>query len=757
MKISWVFLWICLLCTETLAQNAVKGTITCNGNTVPFVNVAVLNTKLGVSADENGVFEIKNIPSGKHKLQFSGVGYVTQKQDIQILQGKKLILQVELEENASTLNQVTVTATMKERTVSESPAPIEILSPTLFKKAATNNIYDAMSMVNGVRPQINCNVCNTGDIHINGMEGGYTMIMIDGMPIVSGLSTVYGLFGIPNNMIERVEVMKGPASTLYGSEAVGGLINVITKKTHNAPKFNFDISTTTYQENNVDLATKINFAKASSLLSANVFSFNKRFDINHDNFTDVTLQNRVSVFNKWSIERKENRIFDFAMRGILEDRFGGEMQWNKANRGGRDVYGESIYTKRFEAFGKYQLPIKGENIALQFSYNYHNQNSAYGNTPYLATQKIAFAQLLWDKKLSEKHDALMGVALRNTYYDDNTPITRDANDVSINKPSKVWLPGFFIQDEIKFNPKLNVLAGLRYDYNSAHGAIFSPRLNVKFSPNKQNVFRASYGNGYRVVNLFSEDHAAFSGSREVVILNELKPETSQNVNLNYAKFITHQAGYISLEGSVFYTYFKNKIVADYDTDDNKVIFDNLREYGVSRGAAINFEFSFINGLKLHGGATYMNVYQVKKDEQDNRVVSWQIQTPKLTGTWAATYSIAKHNISFDYTGNVYSPMRLPILENDFRPEYSPWFALHHIQISKRFKNGMQFYTGVKNLGNFIPKNPIIRPFDPFDKHIDDLNPASKYYNPNGYTFDPSYNYAPIQRIRSFVGLRWSFY
>ena len=104
--------------------------------------------------------------------------------------------------------------------------PIEVYTPQFFKRNPTPNIFFAMENVNGVRPQVNCNVCNTGDIHINGMEGPYTMILIDGMPIVSALSSVYGLMGIPNGMVQRMEVVKGPASTLYGSEAVGGLITV---------------------------------------------------------------------------------------------------------------------------------------------------------------------------------------------------------------------------------------------------------------------------------------------------------------------------------------------------------------------------------------------------------------------------------------------------------------------------------------------------------------------------------------------------
>src|SRR5690606_20414505 len=128
-----------------------------------------------------------------------------------------------------TLEEIVISGTMKPVLRSESLVPVEVYTPTFFKKNPTANVFEALQIVNGVRPQVNCSVCNTGDIHISGLEGTYTFVLIDGMPIVSRLSTVYGLSGIPNSMIERVEVVKGPASSLYGSGAVGGLINIITK------------------------------------------------------------------------------------------------------------------------------------------------------------------------------------------------------------------------------------------------------------------------------------------------------------------------------------------------------------------------------------------------------------------------------------------------------------------------------------------------------------------------------------------------
>ena len=710
----------------------IRGTVVSKDKPVSFANVVVMNTTLGIQANEEGKFVIMNAPDGRQTIQVSSVGYKTKKLTVNVSAERPSSLVIEIEEENAQLNEVVVTGTMKETTINESPAPIQILNPTFFRKNPTPSLFESLSMVNGVRPQLNCNVCNTGDIHINGMEGPYTMVLIDGMPIVSALSTVYGLSGIPNSIVERIEVMKGPASTLYGSEAVGGLINVITKNPTKAPRFSFDWNTTSYMENNFDAGIKAKVGNATALFSGNYFVFGNRVDINHDNFTDVTLQNRISLFNKWSFQRPKNRAFNLAARYVYEDRFGGEMQWERSNRGGAEVYGESIFTKRWELLGNYQLPIDKEKVTLNFSINQHNQNSVYGATTYLAVQRIAFGQLLWDKKLHKNHDALFGATIRNTFYDDNTVITQTPG--LGNAPDKIWLPGVFVQDEITAGSKNKLLVGVRYDYNSKHGGIFSPRFNWKFSPNKDNIFRLSLGNGYRVVNLFSEDHAALTGSRKVVIKNALKPERSYNTNLDYQKFFTFSSGYGNIQFNTFYTYFANKIIADYDQAPELVVYDNLKGHGISKGIALNGEFAFTSGLKAFFGATLMDVYRV----ETNGTKINQIQTPYFTGNYSVSYAFEKAQVSIDLTGNIYSPMRLPVVREygDTRPEYSPWFGLHNIQLTKRFKNGLQLYGGLKNFTNFLPKYPIFRADAPFSQE-----------------FDPSYNYAPMQQIRGFVGAR----
>ncbi|MDQ1097254.1 outer membrane receptor for ferrienterochelin and colicins [Chryseobacterium camelliae] len=467
------------------------------------------------------------------------------------------------------IDDVVMTGTIKAVSRSKSPVPVEIYSQKFFQKNPTPNIFEAISMVNGIKPQLNCSVCNTGDIHINGLEGPYTMILIDGMPIVSSLSTVYGLSGIPNSLVDRIEVVKGPASSLYGSEAMGGVINIITKNALTAPKFSTDIMTSTWSENNIDVSTKFRLGKnAASLLSLNYFNFSRKIDDNKDNFTDAALQNRISVFNKWNFRRQENRMASFALRYLYEDRYGGEMQWNRQYRGSSEVYGESIYTNRVEAFGLYQWPVR-EQVITQFSYNYHTQNSFYGANPYEAIQKVAFIQTYWNKSF-RKHDLMAGLTFKKTFYDDNTPGTLSADGLT-NQPMNSPILGAFVQDQWEITGKHTLLLGYRYDYDRIHHSVHSPRLAWKFSPNPYHALRFNFGTGFRVVNLFTEDHAALTGSREVVIRSDLKPERSVNGNINYIWKIPAGNRMLNLDASVFYTYFSNKIVGDFDSEPDKII------------------------------------------------------------------------------------------------------------------------------------------------------------------------------------------
>lgn len=751
-------LWVFCCCAISLyGQSPLHGNVIneTSGEPLSGVTITTKDRSKSTVTDSKGKFVIDY---NNDSLTFSAAGFLSKNTH----PGGKDHLVVLLSPLERELDAVVVSGTMRPVKKLESPISVEVYTPQFFKKNPAPSLFESLQNVNGVRPQLNCSVCNTGDIHINGLEGPYTMVTIDGMPIVSSLASVYGLFGIPTQLIDRIEIVKGPASGLYGSEAIGGLINIITKSPDKAPLLTANFMTTSWLEHNLDAGTRFRIGKKlNSLLGINYYNYQHRLDKNKDQFTDVTLQHRISVFNKLSLTRKNSRVATLAARYFYEDRWGGDMRWNRSFRGTDSIYGESIYTNRWELIGNYQLPVQ-EKMFFSFSATGHDQNSYYGTTPYMGKQKIVFSQLNWDKPIGPDHNLLSGAVLRYNYYDDNSTATIDTLS-GANKPDKYVIPGIYIQDEWKLSQKHLLLLGFRYDHHPVHKSIFTPRFAWKWSLKEKQVLRLNAGTGFRVVSLFTEEHAALTGARAVEIRESLKPERSYNVNLNYTRHHQWKTVSLNIDASAWYSHFTNQIIPNYDADPNKIVYENLRGYASSKGVTLNLELNAGNRLKSLLGATVQDVTKVEKDELGKATKQQIMLTEKWSGVWAITYIFPAAGITLDYTGNIYGPMRLPLLSaTDPRPGFSPVWSIQNIQVTKLVNKQLELFGGIKNLLNWTPakRTPFIiaRSHDPFDKQVQydaGGNVLATPENPYALSFDPSYVYAPNQGIRFFAGVRYS--
>ena len=692
------------------------------------------NSKIGIT-NEMGVFSVESV-KGENKLFISYVGYtskiITLESTGDSINRGSIVL-----ENDS-LDEIVISGTLRQVSKLKSAVPIELYTANFFKATPKASFFEAIEGINGVRPQLNCNICNTGDIHINGQEGANTMVLIDGLPLVSGLSTVYGLSGIPQSLIKQVEVIKGPASTLYGSEAIGGVINLITKSPETVHPFNLDTFISSWGELNIDLGAKYTLKNSQGLIGINYFNYSNPIDANEDGFTDLTLQHRISIFNK--ISTKKNSV---AFRYFYEDRWGGEMNWNSDFRGGDEVYGESIYTSRIEIFGRYD---HSKNLFLQYSLNNHDQNSVYGTTSYNAIQTIGFIQGVFSKKV-KNHDVLLGATYRHTIYDDNTPATVERD--------KTALPGLFAQDQWTLSESKTLLSGIRYDKNSIYGDIWTPRLNFKWaSKDESSILRLGFGTGYRVVNVFTEDHAALTGAREVVFTEAILPEKSWNTTINWnKKLYTKYGAILDLDFSVFKTAFSNRILPDYETNPNQIIYGNLDGKAITQGATVTINGMFANGLKINMGATFIDSKII-----NNNQTEYPFLTEKFSGNYQLNYTLYNPKITIDISGTVIGPMKLPLLgELDTRAPYSPIINIVNLQATYAIKT-IEVYAGIKNILDFKPaSNSIARAFDPFDSGVEfgaNGQVIATPNNPNALSFDPSYVYYSNQGINGFLGIRY---
>lgn len=733
MKLQWFFALLMLMVFQSIQAQQACARVESDGVPVPFA--VVVSGGKGVQTDENGRFCLDKA-SLAAEIEVRALGHFvlrTRWDDGGVLQ---------LRPFPDTLAEVVVSATLSEVSRKESAVPIDVFSPAFFARNPVPSLLEAVAMINGVQPQVNCSVCQTGDIHINGMDGPYTMVLIDGMPIVSGLSTVYGLSGIPMSLIDRIEVIKGPAGAIYGSEAMGGVINVITKQPSKAPRASTSWLLSSWGESTLDVGISARLGKSQALIGVNRYDYHFPIDRNSDGFTDLALQERTSVFSKWSFQRKSGKQASIAGRWVNENRWGGQMNWTPEFLGGDSIYGESIATRRWEVLGNYQWPTR-VNVYSQFSLNHHFQDSWYGTTPFLAHQTIGFAQTyaVHDWK---SHRITGGVAIRLNRYDDNTPATVRSDGPRSGLPND-WQPGWFVQDEWRFHPKWLTLAGFRLDAHRVHGLVHSPRIAIRFMPNKRSVWRMGGARGFRIVSIFTEDHAALSGAREVVMTETLQPESSWNAFISGQYQWTGSHVDIELEAAAFYTHFSNRIIGDFDTDPDKIIYTNLEGHGISQGITAQAKAQFSFPLTLRMGFMYNESFLSENDER-----IWVIHTPRWSGVFQAAWSFTRA-WTIDITGDWRGPMRLPVFPNDFRPEYSPWFCLANVQVSKKWGNRWEARCGVQNVFDFTPQHPIMRPFDPFDRTAGDA-----VSNPNGYAFDPSYTYASMQGRRWFIGVNYTW-
>ena len=572
-----------------IAQNQygdLQGSVSSNNEIVIGANAGIAELQKGAATNAEGFFQIKDIPAGTYTLEVSSVGFKKYSTTVEIQPGEILEMDIELEESTLELDQVVVTGTMRKTYVKDSPVKVSVVkSEQLQQGKISANIMDLIGSVNGLSTQLNCGVCGTNAIRINGVEGPNTAVLIDGMPIMGALASVYGLNGISPSIIDQVEVIKGPQSTLYGTQALGGVVNIITKNPATTPTFSADVYAKSTEEGNVNLAYSPKVGRFEGFVSGNMVRLENYFDKNGDSFNDLVNQSRVSLFGKGTLlgENMEQRL-NVATKLYTENRTGGVQAFSDDLRGSDQIYGESIYTNRFELMTDFRPAGLNEQLRFNGAVTYHDQDSYYGTDWYDAQQGIIFGQATWDQSMGNHFKLLSGATLRYETYNDNTPATSDGVD-------RRWIPGIFSQGELTVGD-FTFLGGLRIDHHSEHGVVTAPRLSTKFSPTDLTTFRASAGTGFRVVNVFTEDHAALTGSREVVFNEDLDPEQSKSITASFEQIIPFGTNPMTVSLDGFYTHFSNKIIPDYDQDPNLIVYENLNGFSVTQGFSVDLDQNF---------------------------------------------------------------------------------------------------------------------------------------------------------------------
>jgi len=723
-----------------------------SGDHIPFINITINNTVIGTTTDHTGHYFLKNLPAGNFTLKVSGVGYKTVEKEVEIKAGKTIEINFLTEETSMSLNEVVVSANRNETNRKDASVIVGVLSPKVF--LATNSVCmaDGLNFQPGVRVENDCNNCGFTQVRINGLEGQYSQILIDSRPIFSALSGVYGLEQIPVNMIERVEIVRGGGSALYGSSAIAGTINIITKEALNntfSAAYNLQ-QTGSSPDHSVNLNTSIvtDDNKAGMYLYG-TYRNRAPYDNNGDGFSEATklLNHTIGMRSYYRLNSQSKLTLEY--HNINEFRRGGngfDLQPHETDiteQLEHEINGGGLAYNWYSPDSKHKINAYTslQNVQRKSYYGVKKDLNAYGNTA--NTTAVGGLQYVrnFEKMLFMPSELTTGFEYQYDDIDDRMP----GYQRYLKQTTKT--AGLFLQNEWK-NNRFNLLIGGRLDkHNILDNVVFSPRMNLKYNFTKDLNWRGSYAAGFRAPQAFDEDlHIdAVGGTVKLIeIAENLRPEYSHT-------FSTSFDYYLKL-GSVE----TNLLVEGFSTRINDIFI--LVEQGKNAAGQIitqrqNGSGARVSGINLEGkvapspkyqlqfGFTLQqSIYDVAESWSNDKNVPAErkmLRTPSDYGYFSMSYNVTKKfllNATGTYTGSMLAPHFAGFIAND-RLEETPSFADINLKATYDFRlNGiaMQVSGGAKNV---------------FNSYQQDLD--------KGALRDAGYIYGPSLPRSFFVGLKFT--
>ena len=529
------------------------------GEHLAYVTVVLEGTPTGTTTDATGHFLLRNLRAGTYTVTVETIGYESQSKKVTISKGTTTELDFAIKAMPLMLDQVVVTSSRSERLKQEAPSLVSVIGSELFSRVASQSLAGGLTFQPGVRVENTCQNCGFPQVRINGLDGKYSQVLVDSHPLFSSLTGVYGLEQIPANMIERVEVMRGGGSALYGSSAIGGTINVITKE----PKISMaEMSHTTTSiglTGAMESATTLNasLVSASRRAAISVFAQSRSsdgYDHDGDGFTEILTTSsealgmrsyfRTGPYSR--ITAQYHRINDYRRGGDQLDRPQHEAevceQADHTIDGGSVTFdwSDPTYTNRFNIYTAFQ------NTARKSYYGAGKDPNAYGRTDDLMASSGVQYIRSFDELLFLPAELTAGAELNyNNLHD--TSIGYDIDTKQI-----VNIYGAYFQNEWK-NESLSILLGGRLDKHSLISTpIFSPRANLRYNPSKEWSLRLSYAEGYRAPQAYDEDlHIAIVGGERtrIQLAEELKEErsTSLSASVEYSESFDKMALNVVIE------------------------------------------------------------------------------------------------------------------------------------------------------------------------------------------------------------------
>lgn len=693
---------------------------------LPYINIIVKGTTIGVTTDGTGHYSLTNVPAGKQVLVAKALGYSTVEKPIDVKEGKSQEVNFEIDEDVISLDQVVVSANRNETTRRIAPTLVNVLDSKMFEKTNASCLAEGLNFQPGVRVENNCQNCGFQQVRINGLEGPYTQILIDSRPIFSALTGVYGLEQIPANMIERVEVMRGGGSALFGSSAIAGVVNIITKEPiRNTASLSHNLTMIggTRPEN----ATSLNASMVTPDNKVGLYLFGQSkyraaYDHDGDGYTELGKLNartlgfrtyyKTSAYSKLTLEYHNMHEFRRGGNKLNEQPHEADI----AEQTEHNINGGGLKFDLFSKDYKHRLNVytSMQHTDRNSYYGTGQDLNAYGHTTDLTAVAGTQYSLSMDKLLFMPAEFTGGFEYN---YDKLHDIMKGYNR---DLEQKVQIGSIFLQNEWKTD-RWGFLIGGRLDKHSMiKHVIFSPRANVRFNPTENINMRMSYSSGFRAPQAFDEDlHIAAVGGEAMIIELDpnLKEEKSQSISTSvdfYHTFGRVQTNFM-VEG--FYTMLKDAFVLEAMGESPEGIQIMERRNGSgAKVMGINLEgrAAFNAWLSLQAGATLQRSrYNEPEKWSDNPNVEPQrkmFRSPDTYGYLSATFGPVRNfsaSVTGTYTGSMLVQHMAGFIPED-REETTPDFFDMGVKLSyniplTKFVN-FEVSAGVKNVFNAYQKD-----------------------------------------------------
>ena len=739
------------------------------GEHIPYITVTIDGTTIGTTTDATGHYTLYHVPVGKFVVSVSAIGYANQSKEVDVECGTDLNLNFQTTESQISLDAVVVSASRNETTRREAPSLVNIVDSKLFDKVSAPTIAEGLSFQPGVRVENSCQNCGFAQVRINGLSGQYSQIVINSRPVFSALAGVYGLEHIPANMVERIEVVRGGGSALYGSSAIGGTINIITKEPlRNSGELAHSL-TSIGMGKSLDNNTTLNASIVTDDRKAGLTIFGQNrirdaYDHDGDGFVEIPVIKSQTIGTQAYIKTSAYSKLTLDYHATNEYRRGGDLldlppheamiaetTDHLINSGGLTYEGTSQNSRH-----RYSVFASAQSTNRDSYYGADKDPYAYGKTK--GVTAVVGAQYLFRVNFFE---LTTGVEYNYDYLFDN-PIGYVAQGfTSMQTKQHIHNASALAQGEFKFN-KWGFLVGGRLDnwYNATAKkflCIPSPRVTLRYNPTHDINLRATYGSGFRAPQAFDEDlHILVVGGERtrIRLADDLKEERSHTFTLSSDMYHTFGRVQTNLLVEGFYTILNDVFAlrkVDYIGDDGATIHERYNGSGATvMGLNVEGKVAYMPWIDASAGVTLqLGKYKTPEQWSDDPEVDLatnMFRSPNVYGYFTISSQPVK-NFKIDLSGNYmgrmyvehYAGGMLPngsTLEQDRIERTNPFFDLG-LKLSYDFKIwktiGLQINGGIRNILNSYQKD--------FDR---------------GANRDSGYIYGPSLPRSVFVGAKLSF-